>query len=99
MAIPVKTKIMVAFGSANRDPERFGEPDEFQLGRDPSELRHHLAFGRGAHVCPGAALSRLEVRIAMRQLLERLPGLRLAGPTERIDTFNFWGRRSLPVAW
>lgn len=97
--IPVKTKIMVAFGSANRDPEKFSDPDEFRLGRDPNELRHHVAFGRGAHMCPGAALSRLEVRIAMQQLLQRLPGLRLAGPTKRIKTFNFWGRCSLPVSW
>jgi cytochrome P450 len=94
-----KTKLMVTYAAANRDPARFAEPDEFRLDRPKEELLRHLAFGFGHHVCPGAPLSRLEARIAMRLLLERAPDLRLVGDTERIELFNFWGRRHVPVAW
>jgi cytochrome P450 len=99
VAIPAKSKIHVNYGSANRDPNVFTDPDEFRLDRSPEELRHHVAFGRGAHVCPGAQLSRLETHIAINALLDGFPTLRLDGPTTRIAPFNFWGRRTLPVAW
>ncbi|UGT67863.1 cytochrome P450 [Nocardia gipuzkoensis] len=98
-AIPAKSKIMAAYGAANRDPQVFADPDEFRLDRAKAELRAHLAFGRGPHACPGAALSRLEARIAINAILDRLPTLRLDGPSTRIEPFNFWGRRTLPVAW
>ena len=60
---------MVALGAANRDPRRFEQPDEFQLDRP--HLRDHLAFGRGAHACPGAQLARLEARVTLERFLER----------------------------
>jgi cytochrome P450 len=60
-------------GSANRDEAQYSEPDRLDLGR--RDVRH-VAFGHGAHFCLGAALSRLEGRIALRALLTRLPGLR-----------------------
>ena len=58
-----------------------------------------LTFGFGHHYCPGAALARLEARIALRMLLERAPDLQLVGEPERIVPFNLWGRATLPVAW
>ncbi|HZR38406.1 MAG TPA: cytochrome P450 [Nevskia sp.] len=97
--IPAKSKLMLNFASANRDPELFERPDDFSLDRSMTELRRHMAFGGGPHVCPGAPLSRLEARISLKLLAERLPRLRLSGPATRIEPFNFWGRRSLPVAW
>lgn len=97
--IPEKTRVMATYGSANRDPEMFSEPDEFRLGRPRDELRRHIAFGKGAHACPGAALSRLEARIALNALLDKFEGLRLDGESERIEPFNFWGRKTLPVTW
>ncbi len=97
--IAEKAKVMATFGAANRDPRAFDAPDEFRLDRDPAELRKHVAFGLGHHFCPGAHLSRLEARIALRTVVDRLPDLRLDGPTERIGTFLLWGRSSLPVAW
>jgi cytochrome P450 len=97
--IPAKSKLMMAYGSANRDPEVFSNPDEFRLDRTREEAMKHMAFGVGPHTCMGAPLSRLEARLALRALAERLPNLRLAGEPTRINAYNFWGRRTLPVAW
>ena len=91
---------MLLWASANRDPEVWDDPDEFRLDRDLTTLRaRHLSFGFGIHACPGAPLSRLEARLALAALVRRAPGLRLAGPTTRIEPFFLWGRRSLPVGW
>jgi cytochrome P450 len=98
--IPEGAKVMLLYGAANRDPEAFPDPEVFSLDRDVNDLRRrHLAFGLGVHLCLGAALSRLEGRIALRQMAERLPGLRLTGPSTRIRPFMLWGRRTLPAAW
>jgi cytochrome P450 len=98
--IPVKAKVMMCFASANRDADGGVEdPEAFRLDRPLDEVRQHLSFGFGVHYCPGAHLARLEARVTLRLLLERMPDLRLAGPTERIVPFILWGRRHLPVAW
>jgi cytochrome P450 len=68
-------QVLLLFPSANRDAEVFDAPFEFRVGRRPNR---HLAFGEGVHFCLGANLARLEMRIALEQLLERLPGLRVA---------------------
>jgi cytochrome P450 len=94
-----KTKLMVVYASANRDESRWDDPDEFRLDRTLFDLRRHLSFGHGHHFCPGASLARLEARVSLRLLVERLPNLRLDGEPERIEPFNLWGRRHLPVAW
>lgn len=62
--------------SANRDSSVFASPSSFDIRRSPNP---HLAFGRGVHACIGAQLARLEMRVAIEQILERLPGLRLDG--------------------
>ncbi len=94
-----RDKIMATFAAANRDPQVFADPDRFRLDRDPEELRKHVAFGLGHHFCPGAQLSRVEARIALRRTLDRFPNLRAAGPSERIAPYILWGRKSLPVSW
>jgi cytochrome P450 len=100
VVIDEKTTAMDTYGAANRDPEVFDDPEAFRLGRDLEHLRRtHLAFGLGRHFCPGAHLSRLEARIMLRHVLDRVPDLRLDGPTSRIPTFLLWGRRTLPIAW
>jgi cytochrome P450 len=63
-------------GACNRDPRKFDNPNEFQLGRP--NIREHLAFGRGAHTCAGAALARTEVRASLERLLERLDNIRIS---------------------
>jgi len=69
--------VAVLLGSANRDPERWSEPDRLDLARDEGR---HLAFGHGAHFCLGAQLARLEGEVALGALLRRFPDLR--GPTQ-----------------
>lgn len=61
--------LLLLWGAANRDPAHVEAPDEFRLDR--SDRKGHIAFGRGAHLCVGAALARLEARVVLRLLLER----------------------------
>jgi len=97
--IPAGAKVQMSYGSANRDPRIFSDPDTFRLDRPMSEMRKHLTFGTGPHMCVGQHLSRLEAGLTLRAFFERLPGLRLAGESERIENFGFWGRGKLPLAW
>ncbi|MBD0838524.1 cytochrome P450 [Streptomyces sp. TRM68416] len=73
--LPAGTALFVAFGAANRDPDRHPRPDTFDITRSPGR---HLAFGLGAHGCPGAQLAREQLRLTLEELTRRLPGLRLA---------------------
>jgi cytochrome P450 len=73
--IPAGRLVMPWIGSANRDPAQFADPDRFDVTRTPNA---HIAFGHGIHFCLGAALSRLEARIALGDLLQRLPDLAFA---------------------
>jgi len=68
--VPIKagTQVVTAFAAANRDSRRWDAPDEFRLDRQ--KINEHLAFSRGAHVCAGAPLARLESRIAFETFLE-----------------------------
>lgn len=99
VAIPADHKTQVLFSSANRDPEVWDDPDAFRLDRPLDEVRRHLAFGVGVHFCLGASLARLEGRVGLRALVDRLPNLRLVGEPERVPAFFLWGSKSLPVAW
>jgi cytochrome P450 len=67
---PAGTTVMVSPGAVNRDPQRFENPHEFDLGR--RNVREHLAFSRGIHSCPGAPLARVEGRVSIERLLDRL---------------------------
>lgn len=82
--------------AANRDPERFPEPDRFDIDRDDIE---HQSFGAGPHVCLGAPLARLEARVVFETLAERFPGLRLdpSRPFVRAHVPFFRGLRELWV--
>jgi cytochrome P450 len=97
--LPAGARVMVHYGAANRDREHFAEPDVLDPERDG--ILRHVAFGKGIHVCLGAPLARLELRVALPMLFERLPGLRLDGDpaTERDDIFFARGFRSVRVAW
>lgn len=66
--IPAGTKVMLCLGGANRDPRRWDNPNQFELDRP--RIKEHLAFGRGAHVCAGAPLARVEVRVILEKFLE-----------------------------
>jgi cytochrome P450 PksS len=73
--------IFACLASANADPSHFPQPERLDLRRD---ARRHLAFGSSIHFCLGAALARMETEIALRNVFERFPNLRLAMPREAI---------------
>ena len=65
---------MAEFGSANRDPEVFADPDALDVGRDPNP---HVSFGAGVHFCLGAPLARVELQTSFATVLRRMPHLEL----------------------
>jgi cytochrome P450 len=75
MDVPAGTTIMVCPGAVNRDPERFENPHEFSLQR--KNVREHIAFGRGVHSCPGGPLARVEGRVSMERILDRMSDIRI----------------------
>jgi cytochrome P450 len=81
VVIPAGARLFVAFAAANRDDRVFAEPDRFDVHRVNAD--RHLSLGHGIHYCVGAVLARLEARIGLEVLLERLPDPRLA-PAQRI---------------
>lgn len=98
VTLPEEAQMLLIYGSGNRDETVFANADEFQLRRTPN---HHLAFGHGVHFCVGAALARLEGRIAFEVLCQRLPRLRLV-PGQvltHIPTLLFRGYERLAVEW
>ena len=87
---------MLMTSSANRDAAHATHPDDFDVDRP---LAHHLYFGTGRHQCLGMHLARLELRIGLGAILERLPGLRLDpdAPPPVIEGFAFRSPASIPV--
>ncbi|WP_372503189.1 cytochrome P450 family protein [Streptomyces rhizoryzae] len=80
--IPAGDSVIVSLCAANRDPRRFADADALDFDRSPNP---HLAFGQGIHFCPGAALARVELQVALGTLVRRLPGLRLAVPEDALQ--------------
>ena len=74
-AIPEGARVLVVYASANRDGRQFRDAERFDVRRD--NARAHVAFGQGIHFCLGAALARLEGRIAFETLLTRLKNIRM----------------------
>lgn len=93
--IPADEQVLVSLIGANRDPQRFADPDRLDVTRDPSG---HVAFGHGIHHCLGAPLARLEGDVAFRTLLDRFPAMSLAAEPGafRVSTL-IHGLTSLPV--
>lgn len=73
--VPAGTKVLVALAAANRDPRRWDDPEAFELGRP--RIRENVAFGRGKHVCAGAPLARVEIRIILERFLEHTSSIDL----------------------
>ncbi|MEV5969310.1 cytochrome P450 [Streptomyces sp. NPDC051921] len=98
--IEAGTTVVLSYNTANRDPERYDDPHVLDIQRKPSG---HLAFGHGIHLCLGAQLARVELRVALLALLDRFPTLRLAVPADEValrpETADIYGVKSLPVTW
>jgi cytochrome P450 len=94
--IPAGRELNVFIGSANRDERRYAEPDRFDIHRTPSP---HVSFGTGPHMCLGMHLARMESRVALDAVVERLDDLRLdpEAPTPRIVGSIFRSPDALPV--
>jgi cytochrome P450 len=88
-------KVVVWFVSGNFDEEIFESPERFDVGRDPNP---HMAFGSGGpHVCIGAHLARLEVRVMFDELIPRVADLEITGPVERLRSNFINGIKHMPV--
>ena len=96
VAIPKDAAVSVNLGAANRDPGRWLDPDRFDVFREP---KPHIAFAFGPHVCLGMHLARMETRVLLDALFERLPGLRLDPEASdvHISGLIFRSPQSLPV--
>jgi len=95
VTIPKGAMVAAVLTAANRDPNRWSDPDSFRIDRGEGA---HLAFSVGEHRCLGEWMGRQQVRIGVERLLDRLPGLRLDGEVV-LHGFEFRGPVSLPVAW
>ena len=94
--VPSGARVCLIWGSANRDERRWPDPDTLDLAREP---QRHVAFGEGIHHCLGAPLARLEGRIALEELLKRIPDYEVSGPIVRIRTPADRALERLPVAF
>jgi cytochrome P450 len=94
--VPADRLVLAVIGSANRDPLAFAHADRFDAGRDPNP---HIAFGHGVHFCLGAALARLEGRVALSLFLERVRQFELVAesPWEPRRAFHVHGPTRLPI--
>jgi cytochrome P450 len=90
-------KVVMYYGSANRDERAFTDANRFDVSRRPNE---HVAFGGGGpHFCLGAHIARIEIAVMLREVLTRLPELELAGPVEWLASNFISGPKHLPVRW
>jgi pimeloyl-[acyl-carrier protein] synthase len=91
--IPARSPVIVMLGAANRDPDQFPKPDNFDIRREPND---HLAFSSGIHYCAGAELARFTASTAITSVLERFPDLRMANEAPSYKSSPFARRlRSL----
>ncbi|WP_405431240.1 cytochrome P450 [Micromonospora sp. NBC_00617] len=87
-------RVVLWVPSANRDEDVFPEPYRFDVGRSPNR---HLALGSGEHFCLGATLARSQMRLLLKELLERTARIELCGPVHRISSIAVSGPESLPL--
>jgi cytochrome P450 len=97
--VPRDSSVSMVYGAANRDDRVFEDPDTFSLDR---EVTRHMAFSAGIHYCPGAPVSRFEVKALFDEMLDRYEAIERAGPSERwpeasqtVESMH--GFRSVPV--
>jgi cytochrome P450 len=89
-------KVVMYFGAANRDPDKFASPDMLDLARTPNE---HIAFGTGPHGCLGQHIARMEIDAILREVLTRMDGLEIAGAPQWLPSNFIAGPKHLPVTF
>jgi cytochrome P450 len=94
VTIPADSRVILVTGAANHDEREFENPELFDVHR---RITRHVGFGFGSHLCIGAALARLETRIAFEELLARYPEYELGGPIQRAYSSNVRGLANLPI--
>jgi cytochrome P450 len=94
--IPEGERVLLLFGSANRDGRYWPDPDRFDPAREP---KRHLGFGEGIHFCLGAPFARLEARIALEAFFAHVVDYEVCGPVVRSTRGTNRGLHSLPIAW
>lgn len=92
--IPPRSRVVLFYAGANRDPERYSRPDDFDIDRADGG---HLSFGHGIHYCMGAHLARLEVTVALNQIFDVARRIELAGPVRWTTTPSLSGPVHVPV--
>ena len=95
VTIPANSRVILITGAANHDERAFSDPEYFDIHR---EIERHVGLGFGIHLCVGAALARLETRIAFEELLARYPHYELRQPMQRAYSRNVRGLSNLPLA-
>jgi len=95
--IPKDTKICLMWGSANRDPELFDDPNTFDISRDLRSLRQNLTFGQGLHKCLGAPLARLECKVFAEEFMRRIPEFEANGEAVPFPYATLNGLDNLPI--
>jgi cytochrome P450 len=96
VVLPGGARVQLRWGSANRDSREYCDPDAFDVRR---MIKRHVAFGHGIHYCLGAALSRIEGRVAFEELLARLPDWDVPDVVERWPSCEVRGPTRLPLSF
>lgn len=94
VTIPSGSRLLLAFGAANRDPDVFDDPDTYRANRNPHS---HIAFGYGAHMCIGAALTRMEGQAVLRELTSQAAAITAVGSTTWSTNTSLRGPTHLPI--
>jgi cytochrome P450 len=89
-------KVVMYFGSANRDPEKFEKPEALHLARTPNE---HIAFGTGPHGCLGQHIARIEIDAILMEVLTRMRDLEIVGKPEWLASSFISGPKHLQVRY
>lgn len=96
-AIAAGDKIYLSYAAANRDPAVFADPDRFDITRE--NAAKHLSFGTGPHVCVGARLARIQLRLLLKELVERIPDIRPVGEPNFLRSIWFNAVINMPVTF
>ena len=99
LKLPKGTQVFMSLAAANHDPRNFDNPEKFDIDRETAGK--HIAFGRGIHICLGRLLAKLEMRLVLELLVEKVPSLRLAVGQDLhyYPNFSFRGPRTLFLTW